>query len=117
MFSIHGTEHGFWPKGLDRTEEARKTDSMAAWSSLVRATGLAMLGLVGSKYQAMKSVFVSATLLFVLQSAMAAEQSDQFDIKAADRFAKVALACVHKEYPNKISLPGTVTQMWHRRAS
>jgi hypothetical protein len=51
----------------------------------------------------MKSVFVSAILLLVMQSAMAAEQSDQFDIKAADRFAKLALACVHKEYPNKIS--------------
>jgi hypothetical protein len=27
----------------------------------------------------------------------------QFDARAADRFAKLALACVHKEYPNKIS--------------
>src|SRR5438093_1029239 len=26
-----------------------------------------------------------------------------FDAKAADRFAKLALACVHKEFPNKIS--------------
>jgi DUF2891 family protein len=26
-----------------------------------------------------------------------------FDAKAAERFAKLALACVHKEYPNKIS--------------
>src|ERR1041384_7809285 len=26
-----------------------------------------------------------------------------FDEKAAERFAKLALACVHKEYPNKIS--------------
>src|SRR5262249_33246165 len=26
-----------------------------------------------------------------------------FDIKAASRFANLALACVHKEYPNKIS--------------
>ncbi|HKO58560.1 MAG TPA: DUF2891 domain-containing protein [Thermoanaerobaculia bacterium] len=26
-----------------------------------------------------------------------------FDAKAADRFAKLALACVHKEYPNKIA--------------
>src|ERR1700760_2255759 len=25
-----------------------------------------------------------------------------FDAEAADRFAKLALACVHKEYPNKI---------------
>ena len=27
----------------------------------------------------------------------------EFDAKAAERFAKLALACVHKEYPNKIS--------------
>ena len=26
-----------------------------------------------------------------------------FDVSAAERFAKLALACVHKEYPNKIS--------------
>src|SRR6201985_4008118 len=26
-----------------------------------------------------------------------------FDAHAAERFAKLALACVHKEYPNKIS--------------
>src|SRR5580765_5321432 len=26
-----------------------------------------------------------------------------FDAKAAERFAKLALACVHKEYPNKIA--------------
>jgi hypothetical protein len=29
--------------------------------------------------------------------------SPSFDEKAAERFAKLALACVHKEYPNKIS--------------
>jgi hypothetical protein len=35
---------------------------------------------------------------------MAAENTPQkFDAAAADRFAKLALACVHKEYPNKIS--------------
>src|SRR6266480_1712236 len=27
----------------------------------------------------------------------------EFDASAAERFAKLALACVHKEYPNKIS--------------
>src|SRR5438874_11935575 len=27
----------------------------------------------------------------------------EFDAKAAERFANLALACVHKEYPNKIS--------------
>src|SRR6266852_3394241 len=27
----------------------------------------------------------------------------EFDARAAERFANLALACVHKEYPNKIS--------------
>jgi hypothetical protein len=28
-----------------------------------------------------------------------------FDIKAAERFANLSLACIHKEYPNKLSHP------------
>ena len=35
--------------------------------------------------------------------AAAAQTTGQFDIKAAQRFANLALACVHKEYPNHIS--------------
>jgi hypothetical protein len=31
------------------------------------------------------------------------QSTGDFDAVAADRFAKLALACVHKEYPNKIS--------------
>ncbi|MEY2527168.1 MAG: hypothetical protein QOE73_1939, partial [Verrucomicrobiota bacterium] len=31
------------------------------------------------------------------------DEQPEFDAKAAERFAKLALACVHKEYPNKIS--------------
>jgi hypothetical protein len=30
-------------------------------------------------------------------------EEGSFDAKAAERFAKLALACVHKEYPNKIA--------------
>ena len=52
-----------------------------------------------------------AVLLLCLQAEDAAHQktaqaipSDgSFDAHAAERFAKLALACVHKEYPNKIS--------------
>src|ERR1700737_4926979 len=33
----------------------------------------------------------------------AQDAAPAFDAKAAERFAKLALACVHKEYPNKIS--------------
>src|SRR5258708_33441095 len=33
----------------------------------------------------------------------AATEEASFDAQAAERFAKLALACVHKEYPNKIA--------------
>lgn len=36
-------------------------------------------------------------------AAVAQEDGPQFDAAAAERFAKLALDCVHKEYPNKIS--------------
>jgi len=45
-----------------------------------------------------------ATLLFLFPLAVkAAEPAPTFDAKAAERFAGLALACVGKEYPNKIS--------------
>src|SRR4051795_1977570 len=40
-----------------------------------------------------------AALLFLATSLHAVD----FDAKAAERFANLALACVHKEYPNKIA--------------
>ena len=51
----------------------------------------------------MKSIVVSTIASLLVASAMAEVQPDQFDSKAAARFANLALACVHKEYPNKIS--------------
>lgn len=43
-------------------------------------------------------------LLFCFSiAAMAEETAPAFDVKAAQRFADLALACVAKEYPNKIS--------------
>src|SRR5947209_13998882 len=36
-------------------------------------------------------------------NAMASNSSPEFDSKVASRFAGLALSCVHKEYPNKIS--------------
>jgi hypothetical protein len=45
-----------------------------------------------------------ATLLFLFPLAVkSAEPAPTFDAKAAERFANLALACVGKEYPNKIS--------------
>jgi hypothetical protein len=43
---------------------------------------------------------ISILLLIFVASASGASG---FDAKTADRFARLALACVHKEYPNKIS--------------
>ncbi|HTW79237.1 MAG TPA: DUF2891 domain-containing protein [Terracidiphilus sp.] len=49
----------------------------------------------------MKIVVCTAVALFSMSSA--AQSPGQFDSKAAQRFANLALACVHKEYPNHIS--------------
>jgi Protein of unknown function (DUF2891) len=43
-------------------------------------------------------------LTFISIVSVAAQNAPpEFDAKAAERFAQLALACVHKEYPNKIS--------------
>ena len=41
--------------------------------------------------------------LLLLPLISVAADAPKFDAAAAERFAKLALACVHKEYPNKIS--------------
>jgi hypothetical protein len=48
---------------------------------------------------------LAAVVLLMLSSAGAslAQERQQFDATSAERFANLALACVHKEYPNKIS--------------
>src|SRR5438105_12329025 len=47
--------------------------------------------------------FVLFVLVLVPSLTFAEEEGSTFDAKAAERFAKLALACVHKEYPNKVS--------------
>jgi hypothetical protein len=42
-------------------------------------------------------------LVLVTATAMASNANPEFDSKAAERFANLALACVHKEFPNHIS--------------
>ena len=49
----------------------------------------------------MKLTFCATFLLFTMSTT--AQNTGKFDIKAAERFANLALACVHKEYPNHIS--------------
>src|SRR5450759_1084572 len=53
------------------------------------------------EYQSMKLTFCATFLLFTMSAA--AQNTGEFDIKAAQRFANLALACVHKEYPNHLS--------------
>src|ERR1700682_226414 len=50
----------------------------------------------------MKS-FLSALLLLLPIAVLAADAPPKCDAAAAERFARLALACVDKEYPNKIS--------------
>lgn len=47
--------------------------------------------------------FVLALLILFPLAAVAEEPARDFSVKAAQRFADLALACVAKEYPNKIS--------------
>jgi hypothetical protein len=51
---------------------------------------------------AMKKLLCALLILFPI-ALMAEESPPKFDAKAAERFAGLALACVAKEYPNKIS--------------
>src|SRR5215469_17444687 len=50
----------------------------------------------------MKVIF-GMILAVAATSVTASDRSPEFDIKTAERFAQLALGCVHKEYPNKIS--------------
>src|SRR6266446_7808936 len=49
------------------------------------------------------ALFLVFSIAFAGETPATTEESAQFDAKAAERFAKLALACVHKEYPNKIA--------------
>jgi hypothetical protein len=49
----------------------------------------------------MKSLFCA--LLVLSTTCASGQEPSQFGLKAAERFANLALACVHKEYPNHIS--------------
>jgi len=53
------------------------------------------------KYQRMKLHLCA--MLFLLTMPASAQNNGSFDLKAAERFANLALACVHKEFPNHIS--------------
>ena len=51
----------------------------------------------------MRILFTTLILFPLITFAAENTTAPTFDASAAERFAKLALACVHKEYPNKIS--------------
>src|ERR1700723_3802317 len=53
----------------------------------------------------MRSTFWAVSLILAANAASAQTSAmpSGFDINAAERFANLALACVHREYPNKLS--------------
>lgn len=51
----------------------------------------------------MTVIAVLLPILILASQPASADKPTHFDVTTADRFAKLALACVHKEYPNKIS--------------
>ena len=61
-----------------------------------------MYGLTSDAVWTTLRTVVAALILFPVV-ALAEEKIATFDAKAAERFANLALACVDKEYPNKIS--------------
>src|SRR5436305_1375583 len=66
--------------------------------------GQAGLSSGGLRYSVGTMKNLAAVLRVLLATtALAEEPSPDFDAKAAERFADLALACVAKEYPNKIS--------------
>ena len=54
------------------------------------------------QFAEMKKI-IAAILLFPLGTLAVENPTPKFDAHAAERFARLALACVQKEYPNKIS--------------
>ena len=50
-----------------------------------------------------RPIHAMALLAAILASPQAMPAGDAMDVAAAGRFAKLALSCIHREYPNKIS--------------
>jgi len=70
-----------------------------------RSVRLVIFGTVRLKYQSMKFTVCVVFLFFTanLMGAQGTVTPAEFDVNAAERFANLALACLHKEYPNKLS--------------
>lgn len=51
----------------------------------------------------MQQIFITLIIVATVAAPTRAQENDFFDAAAVSRFAELALDCVHKEYPNKIS--------------
>ena len=51
----------------------------------------------------MKTILISTAIVSIVAAPARAQPAARLDAATAGRFAALALACVHKEYPNKIS--------------
>ena len=76
--------------------------SSTARAALQLLTTLLPLGALIALMYAMLDVSYWVTLALAVP-AFGAEPSSAVDAPTAERFASLALACVHKEYPNKIA--------------
>lgn len=52
---------------------------------------------------AMKRLAIVMLMVAVADSTFSQERPPKFELRVAERFAQLALRCVHREYPNKIS--------------
>src|SRR5580765_2024457 len=59
--------------------------------------------MMGLALRSAAGVAVVATLVVVFPAAGRAAPAEALDAAQAERFARLALACVHREYPNKIA--------------
>ena len=70
--------------------------------SVCSRSGATAITVKSASMKRSKKYFLYGLLPISVSCAAAAEET-AFDAKTAKRFAKLALACVEKEYPNKIS--------------
>ena len=76
---------------------------LSEWSISLRAVKPVCREAEWVTLPAIMKILAGAILLLLPTAAIAEEVVPKFDAAAAERFAGLALACVAKEYPNKIS--------------
>jgi hypothetical protein len=89
---------------LLRTARRQSLNSPERWNALNSGVVDADADMQDQCYsRAMKFLVVALCVSLPLAGVAADDPSPKFDAAAAERFARLALDCVHKEYPNKVS--------------